>query len=108
MYAKSEKRMKERRAVLTENEIQSRLILKGDEDNVKVTEVLSHNYDYDLMNPKTDAYQIACRLMNAINNPSITDFKECIAQELEIRSFIALAEDPGSILSTHRMFHNHQ
>lgn len=69
--------------MLTENEIQSRLILKGDEDNVKVTEVLSHNYDYDLMNPKTDAYQIACRLMNAINNPSITDFKECIAQELE-------------------------
>lgn len=41
MYAKSEKRMKERRAVLTENEIQNRrLILKGDEDNVKVTEVL--------------------------------------------------------------------
>lgn len=40
MYAKFEKRMKERRAVLTENEVQNRrLLLKGNEDNVKVTEV---------------------------------------------------------------------
>lgn len=72
--------------MLTENEIQNRrLILKGGEDSVKVTEVLCLIIMTmtSWIQKQIDAYQIVCRLMNAINNPSITDFKEWIAQELE-------------------------